>query len=246
MKSTLILATCVGLFALTAAVFRMYAEQEPVVLSAKIPHEIVFSSSSQEHRSLEESSVFVAAIASAAAAASSSGQVHYPTASAAGRLLDAAQLSGAQIAGQAAVQQLSAQKPTQLKSSPVPKNSDHIAVPKPVAPPAEPAQESPQPKPELPPSEWDGLFVQYATLYGVEARKLKVIAKCESTYRQDAVNGPYGGMYQYLASTWSSTRTAMGADPNPELRFNGEEAIKTTAWKIAHGGIGAWPHCGKL
>lgn len=97
----------------------------------------------------------------------------------------------------------------------------------------------------LPPSYWDAAFEQYGNQYSVDPELLKYIAKCESTFRQEAVNGPYGGMYQYLASTWSATRTAMGEDPNPDLRFNGEEAIKTTAWKIAHGGIRAWPSCSK-
>jgi hypothetical protein len=35
----------------------------------------------------------------------------------------------------------------------------------------------------------------------------------------------------------------MGLDSNPDLRFNADESIKTAAFKIAHGGIGAWPNC---
>lgn len=53
----------------------------------------------------------------------------------------------------------------------------------------------------------------------------------------------YVGMYQFAAQTWQSTRTAMGLDPNPELRMNAEESIKTAAYKIANGGIQAWPNC---
>lgn len=111
-------------------------------------------------------------------------------------------------------------------------------------------QPSPTPvptAPQLAPHELDALFQKYGTEYGVSWEKLKVIAKCESGYRANAIGGGglYGGMYQYVASTWSATRKAMGLDPNPELRFNAEEAIRTTAWKIAHGGLGAWPVCGK-
>jgi soluble lytic murein transglycosylase-like protein len=264
MKTSLILATFVGLFALTAAVLRMYAEQEPVILSAKIPREIVLSSATVARQSFEESSLFVAAVSSAAATASSSGELHYPTASSSAkeRLVAASELSGAHIAGQAAVPNSAGQKSTSVpKTSSTPStqittNGSVLGVqsiPSP-AQAAEKASQTPQKtarqksadravvapkvptaelttseKPALPASEWDAVFEQYAAQYGVDARKLKVIAKCESTYRQDAVNGPYGGMYQYLASTWSATRNAMGEDPNPELRFNGEEAIKTTA-----------------
>ncbi len=96
-------------------------------------------------------------------------------------------------------------------------------------------------------SNYDELFTKYSTMYGVDERKLKAIANCESHYNPgvQSKNGLYGGMYQYSASTWSSTRAAMGADPNPGLRFDAEAAIMTSAWKIAHGGIGAWPVCGK-
>lgn len=96
----------------------------------------------------------------------------------------------------------------------------------------------------LPETELDGLFAKYGEAYGVSPDKLKVIAYCESHYNSNAVNGPYLGMYQYLASTWISTRQAMGMDGDPTLRANAEESIRTTAWKIAYGGIGAWPVCG--
>jgi hypothetical protein len=37
----------------------------------------------------------------------------------------------------------------------------------------------------------------------------------------------------------------MNLDPNPELRFNPEEAIKTAAFKISTVGFSPWPNCGK-
>lgn len=92
---------------------------------------------------------------------------------------------------------------------------------------------------------YDDVFRKFGSEFGVDPEKLKRIAFCESRFNPGAVSGPYGGMYQYLASTWRSTRKAMGLDENPDLRFNPEEAIRTTAWKIAHGGIGAWPVCGR-
>ncbi|PIP13054.1 MAG: hypothetical protein COX49_03070, partial [bacterium (Candidatus Stahlbacteria) CG23_combo_of_CG06-09_8_20_14_all_40_9] len=87
---------------------------------------------------------------------------------------------------------------------------------------------------------------QYAVEYGVDAKRMKTMASCESGFNPGAVNGTYGGMYQYLASTWSSNRQAMGLDPSPDLRFNAEEAIKTTAYKMARDGVGAWPVCGRI
>lgn len=98
---------------------------------------------------------------------------------------------------------------------------------------------------ELMPLELEGLFDKYCAEYKLDKELLKRIAYCESTFNSQAVNGPYAGMYQFLASTWISNRKAMGLDPNPDLRFNAEESIKTTAYKISRDGTGAWPVCGK-
>lgn len=96
------------------------------------------------------------------------------------------------------------------------------------------------------PADVEAIIVQYANQYGVDSNLMIKIAKCESGFRADAVSGPYGGMYQFLATTWASNRRAMGLDPDPNLRFNAEEAIKTTAFKIARDGAGAWPVCSKV
>ncbi len=93
------------------------------------------------------------------------------------------------------------------------------------------------------PVEIESMISQYSDQFGVDKEKMKQIAYCESRYNPNAVNGPYGGMYQYLASTWSSTRKQMGLDANPDLRFNAEESIKTTAFKIAKQGTGPWSAC---
>jgi hypothetical protein len=87
-------------------------------------------------------------------------------------------------------------------------------------------------------------FQTYSEKFNVDKQLLIRIAKCESGFRHDAVNGPYLGMFQYLSSTWVSARKEMGENSDESLRTNPEEAIKTTAWKIAHGGISAWPVCG--
>lgn len=97
------------------------------------------------------------------------------------------------------------------------------------------------------PANLDELFGQAARDYDVEKDLLTKIAACESGFHPTSVNpgGPYLGMFQYLESTWMSTRKEMGLDPNPSLVFDPAEAIKTSAWKIAHGGIDSWPVCSK-
>lgn len=95
------------------------------------------------------------------------------------------------------------------------------------------------------PEQLEAWFSQFGAQFGVDPLILREIARCESGFNAASATPKYGGMYQYLSSTWQSTRKAMGEDPNPDLRFNGEEAIKTTAWKIAAGGINSWPVCSK-
>ena len=80
----------------------------------------------------------------------------------------------------------------------------------------------------------------------IDEQLLKYIAQCESKMNPQAVNGPYGGLFQFTSRTWITTRQAMPADSNSDLRFNPEEAIKTAAFKISRGGLGAWPSCNKL
>lgn len=92
----------------------------------------------------------------------------------------------------------------------------------------------------------DAWFEKYGTEFNVSPTLLKQIAYCESTFREDAVSpsGLYVGLFQFHTPTWISNRTAMGLDTNPDLRANGEEAIRTAAFKIGRDGVGAWPVCG--
>jgi soluble lytic murein transglycosylase-like protein len=108
------------------------------------------------------------------------------------------------------------------------------------------AQVSKRPAPE-PPADIDAYLHRYAGEFNLDAGLLHRIANCESHFNPGSVSGSgaYGGMFQFSASTWQSTRNAMSLDPNPDLRFNAEEAIRTAAFKISHGGLGAWPVCGQ-
>lgn len=108
---------------------------------------------------------------------------------------------------------------------------------------------SPQPKasskPPVTAAQMDEWFTNYANKESVNRDLLKKIAVCESKLNPKAVNGIYGGMFQFSSSTWISTRRFMNMDTDPKLRFDAEEAIKTAAVRIATMGDKAWPNCTK-
>jgi hypothetical protein len=91
----------------------------------------------------------------------------------------------------------------------------------------------------------EALFTKYCSEYGVDRELMKKIARCESGFNSRADTGIYGGMFQFLTSTWVSTRRSIGLDPDPELRFNAEESIKTAAYMLSKGRQNDWPVCSK-
>ena len=94
------------------------------------------------------------------------------------------------------------------------------------------------------PADLDSLFTKYSSEFSVDIALLKKIAKCESGFNPTSNNsGLYLGMFQFSSSTWTVNRNRMGLDPNPDLRTNAEEAIRTAAFVISRGGRGAWPNC---
>ncbi len=95
------------------------------------------------------------------------------------------------------------------------------------------------------PGEIDGYFKKYASEYSVDETLMRKIAACESGYNTTSHNTTYdyAGMYQFSRDTWTGTRNQMSDDPNPDLRFNAEQAIKTAAFKISRGGQNAWRNC---
>ena len=99
--------------------------------------------------------------------------------------------------------------------------------------------------PTPPPFDAVSLVSKYAQEYGVDEEILFTIGQCESGFDTTSVNGPYGGIYQFHHSTWISIRNLMGLDPDPNLRFNPEESIRTAAFKLAKDGTGAWPACSR-
>lgn len=88
------------------------------------------------------------------------------------------------------------------------------------------------------------LFDTYSTQYHVDKHLLIKIAQCESKLNPNA-GTLYKGLFQFSERTWIAWRKRLNADPNPSLRFNAEESIKTAAYMIAQGQISAWPTCSK-
>ena len=93
------------------------------------------------------------------------------------------------------------------------------------------------------PEELENLFNKYANEYSIDKNLLKKIASCESNFNPNAEFRDYAGLFQFSKETWITSRSLMGFDSNPDLRFNAEEAIRTASFKIARGELFAWPNC---
>lgn len=131
-----------------------------------------------------------------------------------------------------------------LTSSPVPSPTP---TPRPTSTPKPTQIPTPTaiPTPLIAPGGIDHYFDQYSLQFGVDGQLLRRIASCESKFNPSAVNGNYAGLYQFLPSIWQTYREQLGADINPDLRFNADEAIKTAAYAVSKGKLFLWPVCGK-
>lgn len=105
---------------------------------------------------------------------------------------------------------------------------------------------TPRPTPIIiAPSDLEQLFVKYSSEYSVAKDLLTRIAYCESRLNPNAVNRDYAGLFQFTQSLWTQTRQLMGQNPDINLRFNPEEAIRTAAFLVSQGHLSVWPNCGK-
>ncbi|PIS09704.1 hypothetical protein COT75_00755 [Candidatus Beckwithbacteria bacterium CG10_big_fil_rev_8_21_14_0_10_34_10] len=129
-----------------------------------------------------------------------------------------------------------------IPPSPSPSPSP-IPTPKPSPSPLPSPSPSPEPKIYPTSQELDSSFAKYATEYRLDLNILRQLASCESGFNTYAVNNPYAGLYQFNSTSWINTRKRMGLNPDPDLRFNWEESIKTAAFKISQDGLGSWPSC---
>lgn len=131
-------------------------------------------------------------------------------------------------------------KPIQIISQPESVNTQQLTLP-PVTKTIPVAKPVAHPIPTY--SELEVLVTKYAAEYGANKDIMLFLMRCESGNNPSALNGPFAGLYQFMSSTWISNRNAMGLNPDPGLRFNAEEAIKTAAYKMGRDGYGAWPAC---
>lgn len=109
---------------------------------------------------------------------------------------------------------------------------------------------SPTPTPTITPipvtnEQLDSWFTTYSNQFSVDRERLWSIALCESKLNPNAISGDYAGLFQFASKTWQTTRKLMNLDPNPQLRFNPEESIKTAAFKISTSGLSPWKNCVK-
>lgn len=102
---------------------------------------------------------------------------------------------------------------------------------------------TPKPQAKYSSEEIYNMINQYAGEKGVNPNVIRHIAICETGFRPEARNGIYAGLFQYDAPTWSSFRKIMGADADPDLRYDAREAIKTTVYLVSLGKQYLWPNC---
>ena len=95
------------------------------------------------------------------------------------------------------------------------------------------------------PANLEELFTKYSSEYSVDKELMKRIAHCESRLNPQASTSLYAGLYQFSQSLWIQTRTLMGQNSDPNLRFNAEEAIRTAAFMISQNHLYIWPNCNK-
>ncbi|RJQ38510.1 hypothetical protein C4559_01835 [Candidatus Microgenomates bacterium] len=120
------------------------------------------------------------------------------------------------------------------------------ATPTPTLTPAPTATPSPTFTPTpLPPSGLDELFTKFASEYSIDKELLKRIANCESSLNPSAGTNKYAGLFQFAEPIWTQTRNLMGQNPDINLRFDAQEAIRTAAFMLSQNHLGIWPVCGK-
>ena len=91
--------------------------------------------------------------------------------------------------------------------------------------------------------EIQGFFEKYSNEYGVDIHYLRHVAVCESGFNPLATYHIYAGLFQFDGATWKSFRKIMNEDPDPDLRFNAREAVKTAAYLFSIGRSSLWPNC---
>lgn len=102
---------------------------------------------------------------------------------------------------------------------------------------------SPIPQPRYTSQQINGFIDRFAGQYGVDPNVLRHMAICESGFNPNAYQSGYAGLFQFGSVTWKNLRIKIGEDPNPDLRYNAEEAVQTAAYAISQGKSALWPNC---
>lgn len=103
----------------------------------------------------------------------------------------------------------------------------------------------PTPTPTLNPAAADlyNLTDHYAAEYKVSADTLRHIARCESGFNPRSAHLDYAGLYQFSPGAWRTYRSQMQLDPNPDLRYDSIEAVRTAAYVLSINRQSIWPNC---
>jgi len=88
-----------------------------------------------------------------------------------------------------------------------------------------------------------GFFKEYSEKYGLDVNYLRHVAVCESGFDALAINLVYAGLFQFDTRTWETFRDLTNEDPDPDLRFDAREAVKTASYLISIGKTALWPNC---
>jgi hypothetical protein len=123
--------------------------------------------------------------------------------------------------------------------TPIPPTPTSSPTPKPTIKPTP----TPKPQPKFTSEQIYNMVNQYSNAAHVSPDVIRHIAICESGFNPNAKNYIYGGLFQFAPGVWKSFRKQMGANPDPDLIYNAEEAIKTTVYIVSQGGLHNWPNC---
>lgn len=99
------------------------------------------------------------------------------------------------------------------------------------------------PQPQFSSAEIHGFMEKYASEYHIDVNILRHIAVCESNFNSNATNLSYAGLFQFSPNSWQHYRNLTTKDPNPDLRLNAEEAVRTAAYVLSINQAYIWPNC---
>lgn len=115
--------------------------------------------------------------------------------------------------------------------------------PSPTPKPTKKPTPKPSPQPQFSSEQINGFVDSFAGQFAVDPNVIRHIAICESGFNASAYHAGYAGLFQFGSVTWKNLRLEIGEDPNPDLRYNAVEAVKTAAYALSHGKAGLWPNC---